>query len=106
MEVLIVVATALIKAYVDLKRWPFKNHWVGLLIVSLIILPICWFSCEIYPIFLYNVIFNQSLNIMKGLPFFYMGDTAKTDQIMKNLFGNFAGQVWFFCNLTMLILTF
>lgn len=105
MITLVTISTALIKAVVDLYRWPFINHWVGFVISAAIILAVCLMSSEIYPIFLFNVLFNPALNTLKGLSFFYIGDTADTDKLLKQLFGKIAGEVWFFCNLTLLILT-
>jgi hypothetical protein len=70
-----------------------------------IVFVVCWISSEIFPIFLYNIIFNPTLNLLKGIASFYIGDTAWTDQILKDWFGEYAGQAWFFCNLILLILT-
>lgn len=105
MEVIVTISTAILKALVDAYRWPFENHWIGFAAVAGIIFVVCWMSCEIYPIFLFNIIFNPALNLLRALPFFYIGNTAKTDKILKKWFGRYAGQTWFFCNLILLILT-
>jgi hypothetical protein len=42
---------------------------------------------------------------MKGLPFFYIGDTAPTDKVLKRWFGKEAGQVWIFINVILLMIT-
>ena len=105
MEIYVTISTALIKAYIDAYRWPFESHWVGFTVSATIVFVVCWISCEIFPIFLYNVVFNPAINLMKGLSVWYIGDTAWTDKILKDWFDEYAGQTWFFCNLILLIIT-
>jgi hypothetical protein len=102
---IITISTAILKALIDAYRWPFESHWVGFTVSAAIVFVVCWISSEIFPIFMFNVIFNPALNLLRALPFFFIGNTAKTDQILKDWFGEYAGQAWFFCNLTLLILT-
>ena len=99
------ILIALIKAYIDHKRWPFTNHAIGFIIVAILILFICFLFDVVYPIFLFNVIFNPAINLMRRLPLFYLGDTAFTDLILKEYLGPKAGLIYFLINLLLLILT-
>lgn len=105
MVTIITILTAVFKAIIDAYRWPFDNHIIGFLVVALVIFIICWIDCEIYHIFLYNVVFNPSINLITGRNIFYIGDTAWTDKTLKRYFGNQAGQVWIGSNVVLLILT-
>jgi len=102
---IITIITALLKAYIDVNRWPFENHWIGFVASGMVVLTVCWISCEIFPIFLYGLVFNPAVNLMSRLPIFYIGDTSRIDQFLKKTFGRAAGHIWFFCNLILLILT-
>lgn len=102
---LITILTALTKAYIDFRRWPFENHWIGFVVVAVVMLSVCLIWWKVYPLFLYGLIFNPALNLMKGQPFFYVGDTAETDKTLKGIFGKWAGQAWFLLNLILLIIT-
>jgi len=97
------ISTALIKAYIDFRRWPFENHWIGFLAAALIICLLMWKHGEIYPMFLFNAIFNPALNTMKGLPFFYIGSTSIIDKELTLLFDRYAGQWWFYSNIVFMI---
>jgi len=105
MMILITISTALAKAYIDVKRWPFENHWIGFTIAAAIIFSVCWYTCEIYHIFLYNVIFNPAVNLMKGLPIWYIGNTAKPDKIIRYFLGENDGYMWVIINALLLIIT-
>jgi len=105
---MITLATILLstlKAYIDHKRWPFGDHGLGAIIVTVVLAGSCWYAWSLYPIFLFGLIFNPTINLMHGEAFFYIGKTAWTDILLRSLFKDVAGQVWFSINLIGLILT-
>lgn len=55
------------------------------------------------PFFLYGGWFNQFINMQRGLPFFYIGETAWTDRMARKYLGENAGVIIFIsCNVAVL----
>jgi len=105
MIVLAILLLSTVKAYIDHKRWPFERHVVGAIMVAAALAGSCYYSWSLYPIFLFGLIFNPTINLMHGKAFFYMGNTAWTDIFLRSIFDDVAGQSWFVFNLIGLILT-
>lgn len=99
----IMVAIAIaIKAYFDNKNWGNVDHIGGILGVLLFLGPVALVMQSFYPLFLFGLLWNLVINRVRGLPVFYIGDTAWTDKILKRIFGKNAGEAF---ALIMLILT-
>lgn len=84
--ILIIAATLIIDTITDLRLWDSGkiNHSKGL-ILRLIPLTLAaildWHTLFLWP--LYGCLFNLGLNIGRGLPLDYIGETSRLDKLMR-----------------------
>lgn len=100
--ILILIAVITIKVIHDNHHWTNVDHVTGLILVALVLVPVSLIILNPWPLFAFAAAWNPAINLSRGLDFFYLGDTAKTDIILKQVLGDHAGILWF---LLMVILT-
>lgn len=94
MGFLITFLVIAIKAYWDNKNWGKVDHTKGIVLVSLILIPLSIIVKSPYPIFLFGMLWNPVINTVRRLPLFYVGNTATIDIALNFLFGKKAGEVF------------
>lgn len=90
----------------DLDNWGNINHGANLRyrLFSTGVLSIIAFHPA--PLLTFFTFFNPTIAASRGLGFFYLGDTAKYDIIMKKIFGKAAGVISLLGWVTLLVLSF
>lgn len=101
--ILVLIALILGLAAYDTYHWGNVNHEVGLVISVVVLSVLSLREWNLWPIFVYAAVWNPFIAVVNGLPFFYLGDTAKFDIVLKNVLGSNAGAIWF---LLMLVCSF
>jgi hypothetical protein len=96
LSTIIVVLVIAIKAYFDNKNWGNVDHAKGLFYVSIVLIPVAVATISLYPLFLYGLFWNPTINLIRDLPLFYLGDSARTDRVLKKIFGKNAGEAFAF----------
>lgn len=81
---LIIAATLVVDVITDLKRWGRINHIRG----TWLRVPSALIAAIIHPWSLilwvaYMAVFNLALNIGRGLPWDYVGQTAWSDKVIR-----------------------
>jgi len=92
------ILTVWIKVWFDNRNWGNVDHTKGIVLVALVLFPLCLISTSLYPIFLYGMLFNPTINFVRDLPLFYIGDTSKVDILLKEIFEENAGEAFFLIN--------
>ena len=100
-----ILMTIAIKAYYDNRNWGNVHHVTGLMLAAIPIILACLFAGGVWPLFLFSFAWNPTINIIRRLPFFYMGKTAWVDKKLNAFFGDQAGVVWMTGNLLLLIVS-
>ena len=103
--VLIVFITIAIKAYWDNKNWGKVEHTKGIVLVSLVVIPLSILINSWYPVFLFGMLWNPVINVVRQLPLFYVGNTAAIDIMLKRIFPDRPGESFFLLNFLGLIYT-
>lgn len=98
----LVTITVIIKSLIDIKNWGNVDHKKGIIIAGLIIIPLVLWLGNPAPIFLYGMLFNPVINLIKGLPLFYIGNTAYIDKLLNRYLGKHSGLIFFIFNFIML----
>lgn len=103
MGFLITFLVIAIKAYWDNKNWGKVDHTKGIVLVSLILIPLSIIVKSPYPIFLFGMLWNPVINTVRRLPLFYIGDTSTIDILLKKIFPARQGESFFLINFLGLI---
>lgn len=102
---LVTLVVVFTKANWDNKNWGKVNHTLGIGLVALILIPLCILICNPFPIFLYGLTFNPTINTIRKIPGFYIGSTSKVDIFLRKNFSKYPGQIFALINLILLLLT-
>ena len=99
----VTLITVFVKAYWDSENWGHVNHTVGIGLVALILVPICFYIHNPYPLFLFGATFNLVINKIRGLPTFYVGNSSFTDKMLRKIFIKNPGESFVILNFLLLI---
>ena len=86
--------------YTEIRKNQNPIHWLNAAITVLLAGMLCWFESRplwfAIPCFLltYWFLFDTLLNLMRGLPVFYLGDASVLDRLQKQYGGVWPWFVW------------
>lgn len=100
---LITLGVVFIKAYWDSKNWGEVKHTLGIVLVALILIPLSILILNPFPIFLYGLTFNPTINTIRKIPGFYIGTTSWVDRKLRKTFPKYPGQIFALINLILLL---
>lgn len=87
-SILITITTLSIDIFTDLKLWKKEkpvNHFRGALLRLIGLFPACFFGQWFSGVLIvgYWIIFNSAISKLKGLSFWYVGNTSSMDKFIN-----------------------